>query len=173
MGIGYIRNRRASTTFRTSSGISLGIAASTTTNRSQTLPPEAFPLPFTRNFVPGLVLGGTFSVSRLPSSVSNGTSVPRRKSKNGTERLIVTSRFSGGALSVFVRLAECADCQNGEPPPNQAPPKRSEKSKVWDCPLPCPAHEKPWKRSSKPEKPAHPPPGKPPKLPASALPNVS
>lgn len=168
-----MRNRRASTTLRTSSGISLGMAASMTTNRSQTPPPEAFPLPFTRNFVPGLVFGGTFSVSRLPSRVSNGTSVQRRKSKNGTERLMVTSRFSGGALWVFARLVECADCPNGAFPPNPAPPKRSEKSNVWDCPLPCPAHEKPWKRSSNQENPAFPPPGKPPNPPASALPNVS
>lgn len=168
-----MRNRRASTTLRTSSGISLGMAASMTTNRSQTLPPEAFPLPFTRNFVPGLVLGGTFNVSRFPSRVSNGTSVQRRKSKNGTDRLMVTSRDSGGELSGFARLVECADCPKGEPPPNPPPPKRSEKSNVWDCALPCRAHAKLPKRSSKPEKPAHPPPGNPLKPPVSALPNVS
>lgn len=168
-----MRNLRASTTLRTSSGISFGMAASTTTNKSHVLPPEAFPLPFTRNFVPGLVLGGTFSVSRLPSKVSNGTSVQSRKSKNGTDRLMVTSRDSEGALSVFARLVVCADCTNGEPPANQAPPKRSEKSNVWDCPPPCRAHEKPWKRSSNQENPAPPPPGKPPNPPASALPNVS
>lgn len=168
-----MRNRRASTTFRTSSGISLGIAASTITKRSQTLNDDVFPFPFTRNFVPGFVLAGTFKVSFFPSRVSNGTSVPSRKSKNGMDRLMVTSRDSGAALSALGRLAECWDCPNGDQPPNPPPENRSEKSNVWDCPLPCEAHENPRKRSSKPENPALPLPGNPPKPPASADQNVS
>lgn len=172
MEIGYIRNRRASTTLRTSSGISFGIAASTMTNRSQTPPQDALPLPLTLNFVPGLVFAGTFSVSRLPSRVSNGTSVQRRKSKNGTDRLMVTSSDSGGALRVLAFPEACADCPKGEPPGNPPPWNISAKSNVCDC-LPCRAHEKPWKRSSNHEKPAFPPPENQEKPPASALPKVS
>ena len=168
-----MRNRRASTTFRTSSGISFGIAASTMTNRSQTLPDEAFPLPLTRNLVPGLVLAGTLSVSFFPSSVSRGTSAQRRKSKNGMDRLTVTSRESAGASWRFARPDEWAECdcaQNGDEPAKPPHEKRSEKSNVCERPRACPAHEKAWKRSSKPPAP---PPGKPEKPPASALPKAS
>lgn len=162
-----MRNLRASTTFRTSSGISFGMAASTMTNRSPVRHEEDFPLPLIRNFVPGFVFAGTFSVIFFPESVSSGISVPRRKSKNGIGRVTVTSSDSG-SFAVFVRKSAEP---NGEAEPKPAPPQnKSEKSNVWRDPRDEPAEENPRNKSSNPEAPENPPPPNPP---GSAEPNVS
>jgi hypothetical protein len=80
-----------------------------------------------RNFVPGLVFEGTFRESRfLPSGVSTGTSVPRRKSKKGTDLRTVTS---GDSSEASVRLLAVERPKGSSPRPEA--PKRSEKSNVW------------------------------------------
>ena len=163
-----MRNLRASTTFRTSSGTSFGMTASTMTKRSPVRHEEAFPLPLILNFVPGFVFAGTFSVIFFPESVSSGISVPRRKSKNGTERVTVTSSDSG---SLFVSPRNSEE-PKGEAQANPAPPQnKSEKSNVWRDPRDEPAEENPRNRSSNPDAPENPLPE--PNPPGSAEPKAS